>query len=134
MQTAARFGLLVGLLLASEQLFAQTDELTSSSAVATARDRLYAALAADVADLEERGSILKRVLKLATPAVVHIEARREVEAGRSPRVDSEEAGSGVIIERHGKLCVLTNRHVIKYSTLTGINVKLADGRVVHPTQ
>ena len=46
--------------------------------------------------------------------------------------DSEEAGSGVIIERRGKLYVLTNRHVIKYSTLTGINIKLADGRVMHP--
>ena len=52
---------------------------------------------------------------------------------RSPRGDSEEAGSGVIIERRGKLYVLTNRHVIKYSTLTGINIKLADGRVLHPT-
>ena len=30
--------------------------------------------------------------------------------------------------------VLTNRHVIKYSTLTGINIKLADGRQLHPTQ
>jgi serine protease Do len=40
----------------------------------------------------------------------------------------------VIIERSGKHYVLTNRHVVKYSTLAGIGVKLADGRVLHPTQ
>jgi serine protease Do len=40
----------------------------------------------------------------------------------------------VLIERRGKYYVLTNRHVVKYSTLTGIDVKLADGRVLHPSQ
>jgi serine protease Do len=98
------------------------------------RESLFAELAADVEELERRGSILKRVVKLVTPAVVHIEAKREAEAGRSPRGESEEAGSGVIIERRGKTFVLTNRHVIKHSKPTGINVKLADGRVLHPRQ
>jgi serine protease Do len=140
MRTAARLTLLFSVLLVSKQLAAQDGEPASSAVlpaitdVATARDRLYADLAADVAQLEERGSVLKRVVKLVRPTVVHIEARREPEAGRSGRVESEEAGSGVIIERQGKTYVLTNRHVIKYSTLTGINVKLADGRVLHPKQ
>lgn len=98
------------------------------------RDRLYAELAADVAELEQRGSILKRVVKLATPAVVHIEAKRDNENLKPARADAEEAGSGVIIERRGKRFVLTNRHVIKYSTLSGINIKLSDGRIVHPKQ
>ena len=101
---------------------------------AAAREQLYAELAADVAELEQRGSLLKRVVKLVTPAVVHIEAKRETEGSRSGRGESEEAGSGVIIERQGKRFVLTNRHVIKYSTVTGINIKLADGRVIHPQQ
>src|SRR3954468_14128281 len=106
---------------------------TSSITPATSsREQLYAELAADVAELEQRGSILKRVVKLVTPAVVHIEARRDAEGARPARGEAEEAGSGVIIERRGKLYVLTNRHVIKYSTLTGINIKLSDGRVVHP--
>ena len=95
---------------------------------------LYAELAADVAELEQRGSILKRVVKLVTPTVVHIEAKRDIESARPARGEAEEAGSGVIIQRRGKFYVLTNRHVIKYSTLTGINIKLADGRVVHPTK
>jgi serine protease Do len=114
---------------------AAQDELAGSGAeIRSTRDRVYSELAADVAELEQHGNILKRIVKLVTPAVVHIEARRESEGSRQPRGDSEEAGSGVIIERRGKLYVLTNRHVIKYSTLTGINVKLADGRVVHPKQ
>src|SRR5262245_21826854 len=104
------------------------------TSVASTRERLYAELAADVEELEQRGSILKRVVRLATPAVVHIEARRDTEAARPARGESEEAGSGVIIERRGKFYVLTNRHVIKYSTVAGINIKLADGRIVHPKQ
>jgi serine protease Do len=107
---------------------------TAVASPASARERLYAELAADVAELERHGSILKRVVKLVTPAVVHIEARRDPETGRPARVESEEAGSGVIIERRGKQYVLTNRHVIKYSSPSNINVKLADGRIVHPTQ
>ncbi|MBW8883818.1 MAG: trypsin-like peptidase domain-containing protein [Planctomycetia bacterium] len=99
-----------------------------------ARDRLYTELAADVEELEQRGSILKRVVKLVTPAVVHIEARRETDATRPARGEAEEAGSGVIIDRRGKFYVLTSRHVIKYSTNAGINIKLSDGHVLHPKQ
>jgi serine protease Do len=144
MQSAARRAILLLALalvgVAASVSAASSDEniatpgATSSGASIVSRDELYSQLAADVADLEQRGSILKRVVKLVTPAVVHIEARRENDTARSPRGDSEETGSGVIIERRGKLYVLTNRHVIKYSNLTGINVKLADGRVLHPKQ
>jgi serine protease Do len=120
----------------AEDLAAGTAAPTSTAASTSAatRDQLYAELAADVLELEQRGSILKRVVKLVTPAVVHIEARRENDASRAGRGESEEAGSGVIIERRGKSYVLTSRHVIKYSTLAGISIKLSDGRVVHPKQ
>jgi len=78
------------------------DDLTSagtitSAAALTAREQLYAELATDVAELEQRGSILKRVVKLVTPAVVHIEAKRDTESSRPARGEAEEAGSGVII-------------------------------------
>lgn len=99
-----------------------------------ARDRLYDALAADVAELERRGNILKRVVKLVTPAVVHIEAHREAEPMRVLRGDADEAGSGVIIERFGRLFVLTNRHVVKHTSPANLHLKLADGRVLHPRQ
>ena len=98
------------------------------------REQLYDALAADVAELEQRGNILKRVVKLVTPAVVHIEAHREAEPMRVLRGEVDEAGSGVIIERLGRPFVLTNRHVIKNTSPANIHLKLADGRVLHPRQ
>jgi serine protease Do len=103
----------------------------NSAATGPARDQLFAELAADVEELERRGNLLKRVVKLVTPSIVHIEAKRDADI-RSPRGESEEAGSGVIIESHGKSFVLTNRHVIRYSTLSGIHIRLADSRVLHP--
>jgi serine protease Do len=99
------------------------------------RDAQFAELASDVAELERQGSILKRVVRLVQPSVVHIEATRDADGTAPSRGKPiDEAGSGVLIERKGKFYVLTNRHVIKYSTLAGIAVKLSDGRVLTPTQ
>src|SRR6478672_2212058 len=77
----------------ADELATSTSSVAPKTAVA-ARDQLYADLAADVAELEQRGSILKRVVKLVTPAVVHIEAKRDTEASRPARGEAEEAGSG----------------------------------------
>src|SRR5688572_737839 len=97
MHTAARPAkFLVSLVfvgIAASQSIGRADENTAptaSIAPIAGRDELYSQLAADVADLEQRGSILKRVVKLVTPTVVHIEARRENDTARSPRGDSEE--------------------------------------------
>lgn len=120
------------LLLAIAWRAAPGDELTAEPASST-RDDLYRQLAADVEELEKRGNILKRVVRLVTPTVVHIEAKRDAEPGRPVR-DIDEAGSGVVIERGGKHYVVTNRHVIKYSSPTNIHIKLADGRVLYPEQ
>src|SRR6266576_7344311 len=116
MQRAARFGAwaaAVTILSFGVGPSLPADELTAAAAgatSATARELLYTELANDVAELEQRGSILKRVVKLVTPAVVHIEARRESDANRTGRSESEEAGSGVIIERRGKFYARTSRH------------------------
>ncbi|QDU29993.1 Periplasmic serine endoprotease DegP precursor [Anatilimnocola aggregata] len=97
------------------------------------RARLFAELARDVEHLEQQGNILKRTVKLVTPSVVHIEAKRDDDA-RNLNKTVEEAGSGVVIERAGKHFVITNRHVIKYSSLASIKIKLSDGRLLAPTQ
>ena len=112
---------------------ARADELSEANIPAAAREQLFAELAADVEELERQGSILKRVVKLVRPTVVHIEAKRDAEPSRPAR-DIDEAGSGVVVERQGAYYILTNRHVIKYSSLANIHIKLADGRVLHPTQ
>jgi serine protease Do len=132
----AGLGIALGLLVAPGILVSasRAEELTAAnSSAASARDRLFAELAADVAELEKRGSILKRVVKLARPSVVHIEAQRDAD-GNQPTRDIDEAGSGVIVQRGSRFYVLTNRHVVKYSSLDNIHIKLADGRRLHPTK
>jgi serine protease Do len=131
MRVLACWGACAVLLLAAP--FLRADEWSADSPAV--RETLFSELAQDVAELERQGSILKRVVRLATPSVVHIDATRDADGSTAARHKPiDEAGSGVLIERQGKHYVLTNRHVIKYSTLEGIAVKLSDGRVLHPTQ
>ncbi|MGD9633439.1 MAG: S1C family serine protease [Pirellulales bacterium] len=104
--------------------------LNASTATTSDRNREYEALARDVAALDREFGLIKRVVKLVTPAVVHIEA--SVLPRFRGSMDVEEAGSGVIVEMAGGQYVLTNRHVIRHSSKDEINVHLADGRVLHP--
>jgi serine protease Do len=99
------------------------------------RSRLYDHLEQQVAALEQQGNVLKTVVKLVSPTVVHIEAKKRSESrSRNGRVQSvDEAGSGVVISYNGKQYVLTNRHVIKDAALEDVTVHINDGREFHPT-
>jgi serine protease Do len=111
---------------------------TSATAVSTEtaphvqRDAEYAALARDVDALERELGLIKRVVKLVTPAVVHIEA------ALLPRyrglLNIEEAGSGVIVQFGTDNFVLTNRHVIRHSSQELIRILVPDGRTLQPTR
>jgi serine protease Do len=102
---------------------------------APSRDSLYAEIAREVALLEGQGNLLKKVVRVIQPTVVHIEAQKSGrEDVRPGRRSVEEAGAGVIIERNSKLYVLTNRHVVKDSSLAQVKIKLADNRMIHPTK
>ncbi len=98
------------------------------------RERLYAEVAMEVAALEQHGNLLRKVVKLVRPTVVHLESLKpditHLERGGRPTV--EEAGSGVVIELHGATYVLTNRHVITNSTIENIHIRLSDGRYLSP--
>ncbi|MFN0017241.1 MAG: S1C family serine protease [Pirellulaceae bacterium] len=102
--------------------------------VALAREQQYSDLAAEVALLEKQGNLLKKVVKLTIPTVVHIEAQHTDAEGKLQHKPVEDAGSGVIIRWTGKFYVLTNRHVIKKSSVEHIRIKLSDGRHIHPTR
>jgi serine protease Do len=104
----------------------------ANTAVATARDAEYAAIAREATALERELGLVKRVVKLVTPAVVHIEARSRLRVDDSRQV--EEAGSGVIVELGDRQYILTNRHVIGRSTPERIDIHLADGRVFQPSR
>jgi serine protease Do len=88
--------------------------------------------------LEAQSSVLKIVAKLVGPSVVHIEADMPVSSdadsqyGHGKRV--EESGSGVIIEWKESYYVLTNRHVVRDAGVAAIRIRLADGRLVHPSK
>jgi hypothetical protein len=62
------------------------------------RERLFAELARDVEAMEQRLGIVKRVIRLVSPSVVHIQAKKNSSYGDSySTVDSiEEAGSGIL--------------------------------------
>lgn len=98
------------------------------------RSRLFDSLAAEVEQLEKQSNVLKKVVKLVSPTVVHIEADKidqlSLRFGRQGQI--EEAGSGCIITLAGRYFILTNRHVIKNAVMHDIKIRLADGRVLNP--
>ncbi|MCG8450104.1 MAG: trypsin-like peptidase domain-containing protein [Pirellulales bacterium] len=96
------------------------------------REQLFTDLASDVDALSRELNIYKRVAKLVSPSVVHVEST-PLPQYRFRR-DVEEAGSGVLVRFRGKDYVLTNRHVIKHSQEDLIWLELADGRQVQPTR
>ncbi len=119
------------LLVAIPQLsFAQPSR--SAEAAFSEREQQFATLALDVEALSRELSIYKRVAKLVSPSVVHVEAT-PLPQYRFRR-DIEEAGSAVLVRYRGKDYVLTNRHVIKHSQEDLIRLELHDGRQLHPKQ
>ncbi|HEY4309731.1 MAG TPA: trypsin-like peptidase domain-containing protein [Pirellulales bacterium] len=111
---------------------AQQGEVRSASM--TSRDQQFESLAREVDQFQRQANILKTVIKLVSPSVVHIDAERVETLGRSRKGLVEEAGSGVIIEVAGKAYVLTNRHVIKNHNKADIKIRLYDNHELHPQQ
>ncbi|MHB8953862.1 MAG: S1C family serine protease [Pirellulaceae bacterium] len=105
--------------------FSLTSQLTKET-----RDRLFDEVAEDVAVLERQGNVLKKIILLSCPTVVHIDAKKMGEG--LGRKTVEEAGSGVVVEYGGKNYVLTNRHVIKHATLDNIHIRLSSGQEIFP--
>jgi len=84
---------------------------------------------------------IKRVVGIAGPSVVHIEARKVSEdksraytgtRGSAKPVEIDEAGSGVIFKHRGRYFVLTNRHVVTGASNQNTFIQLADGTFYYP--
>lgn len=121
-------GLFAGALFCSPA-FGQTP--VPGRLTAAERDSLYQQVAADVALLEQQSRLLRRVIQLIQPCVVHIEATKS-RAGTYRSAPREEAGAGVILSLNGGHYVMTNRHVVHNSALDEIKIRTDDGRVLHP--
>lgn len=102
---------------------------TTPAAIAV-RDEEYGKLAREVAAMERELGLIKRVVKLVNPTVVHIEASPKDDPRRGSIMVEE--GSGVIVQFGSRFFVLTNRHVIRESVPERIRIQLADGRSIHP--
>ncbi|MFH1266582.1 MAG: trypsin-like peptidase domain-containing protein [Planctomycetota bacterium] len=100
------------------------------------RAELISLLKSQAEILQAQTAVVKTVVKLVGPTVVHIEAdvtgRTALQFGRSHQV--EEAGSGVIVQFGEGYFVLTNRHLINGASAENIDVHLADGRLIHPAR
>ncbi len=102
------------------------------------RDTLYAQIAQEVDILERQQTLLRRVVRLVAPTVVHIEAIKEEPSSekntgrnREPK-KIEEAGSGVLVSIRQSIVILTNRHVIHGAELQSIRVETSDGALLLP--
>lgn len=98
------------------------------------RAKQYDMLAKEVTQLDQFAGVLKKVVKLSRPTIVHIEAEKaDPDSKRYSHHSIEEAGSGTIVQMGDKFYVLTNRHVIRAATVDNIHVRLFDGRSISPT-
>ena len=125
--------LLTGVAAAQDRI--TTAARTASDPVAPRyadREREYQAIAAEVEAIRRQTSLLKRVVRLVQPTVVHIEAKKRKVAVRYREESKsiEEAGSGVAVKLDGRLYIITNRHVIANSALDDILIKVANGQLI----
>ncbi|MGN6546888.1 MAG: S1C family serine protease [Aureliella sp.] len=109
--------------------------VSSSDPGARDRDHAYRQLQQEAAIVERERALVRRIIQLTLPTVVHIEASKKSDAGpglASSRVD--EAGAGVIIQLRNQLYVLTNRHVVHPAEPSAIRIELNDRRQIRPTK
>lgn len=110
------------------------------------RDDQYAQISQEVDLIEKQHSLLRRVVRLVGPTVVHIEAVKEepfadratngskldLRSAKPENRKIEEAGSGVIVQISNKNYVITNRHVVHAASLQNIKVETDAGSSLKP--
>lgn len=92
------------------------------------RQRLYQELSVETSAIQRQAGVLRKVVKLVRPAVVHI----EVDPGGRKNRHLDETGSGVIIKEGNDHYILTNRHLVRYADPNEITISLSDGREIQP--
>ena len=115
----------------TEATVASSGEAVATPATTSDRDREFASLSRDVDSLDREFGLIKRVVKLVGPTVVHVESSLLAKY-RSGLLSVEEAGSGVVVQFGPNSYVITNRHVIRHSSPELVSIHFADGRIAHP--
>ena len=114
------------------------DALALNSPASINRDRLYDNLALSASRNQSHFLMVRQIVKVTKPSVVHIEAKKnqsQVSTSNSgtPRSVVEEAGSGIVLSYKNKSFIITNYHVVESSSPNSIKVE-ADGKLFYPTQ
>jgi len=124
--------LMLGMVLGATVLDGRLKLLNAQPALDT-REQLYAAVDRDAEVFEKQSRLLRTVVELSSPFIVHIDAKKRTPGSRVGGARFvEEAGSGIIIESGGRYYVITNRHVVKDADLERIMIRLDDGRELTP--
>ena len=97
-------------------------------------DREFEALEQEADLLEAKARLVKKVVRLCCPSVVHIKAIKSegTTVGRSRAV--EETGAGLVFRHGDDDFVLTNRHVIRSAEMDRIHIYTINGVHANPTQ
>ncbi len=136
------FGLVIFLLhLSFDPVSGQTrvSPVSAHNSLGNAHDAAFADLAREAEVYEQKHGLLKKIVQVTKPIVVHIEAKKRAGTGlrgeSTPRKGSyvEEAGSGVVVEHNNRFYIITNYHVIENSAVEDIRVE-ADGKWFYPTR
>lgn len=126
--------------IAPQNFVAAQTTLSSHQRTLDQRATEFEELAKHASFIEQQYRQVKRIAKFVRPTVVHIDAKKReaspLSRSKDPNKDLrpviiEEAGSGVIVKRQGRLFVLTNYHVVENSQLNDIRLE-ADGQVFYP--
>ena len=99
------------------------------------RDKQYEALSKDVAQLELMGSVLKRVVKLVRPTIVHIEARKPIRLPSAIRTSRSKkpAPARSLNWAANSMCSPIGMSSARPPN-RNIHIKLSDGRQISPTK
>jgi len=122
------------LLLAAFAYSSSADEDNSSTlspnSSVSLRDALFEELADDAERYQKQFGIVKRVVRLVRPSIVHIDAYAD--GAKVATID--EAGSGIIHQIGDDLYILTNRHVVDTSSLEKLKIRTDDGEPLQLTK
>jgi serine protease Do len=98
------------------------------------RERMYTALNQEADLIERQTGLLRKVVKVVQPSVVHIQANKTSRSKNNALTRVEEAGAGVIMKYVDRFYVVTNRHVIMDARNRDIRIQLEDGRFFNPVE
>ena len=130
---------LVSLVLVFHLMASTAVAQQSTPIVDNSRDKVYKNLAQEAEAMIRQHSLLKKIVKAASPGIAHIEAKKrpkqtnQTSTSKRRPVVIEEAGSGVVIQHRGRFYVVTNFHVIQDAAAADIQIEIG-GKLFSPNR